>query len=209
MTHVSQQKPRTNLSFNAFKGNNLLEIMVEVIPNSTIMPMFGELGFFIRESFVGIYSDNKFYFRKPRNDCSAIYSSFERKKHPKYFCFELHSGELEDKYFILLFFTQLEIEIRNEFEYSETTLKNAANLKASIASSLEKVDIDSLKSLTKIGSVNAYLRLKANATNKKVPLSVLYKLEGAIRNIHVAMLDPNVTKQLKNEVDSKSWESRA
>ena len=69
----------------------------------------------------------------------------------------------------------------------KTALKEQKNLGAASVNILQSIGIQTLEDLRQIGSVNAYLKIKARGI--KVSKVMLYALEGALLDIHWKQLD--------------------
>lgn len=78
-------------------------------------------------------------------------------------------------------------------------LSSMKNIGKTIESKLKSVGICSAEELRKLGSKEAFFRLKTNYPN--VCLVHLYTLQGAIDDIEYHMLSDKVKKDLKNYSD--------
>ena len=74
------------------------------------------------------------------------------------------------------------------------------NIGKEIEKKLKSVGIDSAEELTRIGSKDAFLRLKMRYAN--ICLVHLYTLQGAIDNIEYSQLPEETKKDLKTFCDS-------
>lgn len=75
---------------------------------------------------------------------------------------------------------------------------NLKNVGARTEPWLRAVGVNGYDDLNRIGSVEAYLRLKALYPNK-INLLALYAMEAALWNIHWLELPPEIKEQLKRE----------
>lgn len=84
-----------------------------------------------------------------------------------------------------------------------TEIRDLTNINRHLAQRLNQIGINSPQKLKNKGAVNAYIELKNKSPKKATSVATMFRLDGAIHNIHYkAILEPRL-EHLLNELEQK------
>ncbi|WP_261817263.1 TfoX/Sxy family DNA transformation protein [Vibrio gallicus] len=171
--------------------------------------MFGGTGYFQNDAMFLLLFDGKAYLRGGEG-LSELFKGQQCQQ----FAFKKRIGSAVVEYFAVdeifdskpekfEYLLQLSVKSAQQYKHCHTKttqLRNLPNLQLSIERMLFRVGIEDCETLHRVGSVAAYSRLK-EVYGEDLNISLLWKLEGALSQVHYTLLSHQVKCMLLNQLN--------
>ncbi len=163
-------------------------------------PMFGGTGYFVEDAMFLLVDDGKAYLRGGQSLTDELVNwGCEQYKFKKRIgCAKVQYYNITDMHVKersrvrLLFFRSIEIAKQDKIKCNcHDRIRDLPNLQLSIERMLARVNIMDIAELKQAGSSESFARLQ-QIYGLDLNVSLLWKLEGAIRGVHFSLLEHKI-----------------
>ncbi|WP_261835442.1 TfoX/Sxy family DNA transformation protein [Vibrio ishigakensis] len=202
------------MNSNQDKQSKVVEYLRELDGIST-HSMFGGIGYFQGDAMFLLVYDGKTYLRGG-GELSEQFRQYQCQQ----FAFQKRIGCARVEYFEIddLFDAQsddFEVLLKRSLAFAHQDkdcrgqcrrLRDLPNLQLSIERMLVRVGVCDIETLNNLGAACVFVRLK-QIYGQDLSLNLLWKLEGALRQIHYTLLDHRVKNQLVSQINRNQLDS--